>query len=36
MTTAIVDEIKKGCDAVLLALHGAWSRRNTTTVKASF
>ena len=23
MTTAIVDEIKKGCDAVLLALHGA-------------
>ncbi len=23
MTTAIVDEIRKGCDAVLLALHGA-------------
>ena len=23
MTTAIVDEVKKGCDAVLLALHGA-------------
>src|SRR5258706_9599782 len=23
MTTAIVEEIKKGCDAVLLALHGA-------------
>src|ERR1700744_26783 len=23
MTSAIVDEIKKGCDAVLLALHGA-------------
>ena len=23
MTSAIVDEVKKGCDAVLLALHGA-------------
>ena len=35
MTTAIVDEVRKGCDAVLLACTARWWRSTTTTVKAS-